>query len=128
MKTYFADANIFLRLALEDNKQFANKAAKYFTQSKEGKIKLIFTSEIIVEIIYVLLKVYSVPKIEIIEKISTLVKTPYLEIPKRKTLLNSLDIYQKYSVDFVDALLFNYAKENNSEVLSFDEDFNKITS
>lgn len=126
MITYFADANIFLRLALEDNIKLANKAARYFEQSKEGKIKLVFTSEIIIEIVYVLLKVYSVPKIEVIEKISTLIKTPYLEIPKRKTLLNSLEIYQKYSVDFVDALLFAYAKEDNSEVLSFDTDFQKL--
>lgn len=128
MKTYFVDANIFLRFILEDNKKLAKKAKEYFQKAKEEKINLIFTPEIIMEINYVLLKVYSVDKIKVIDYLSTLIKTPYLEIINRKILLNCLDIYQKYSIDFIDALLFSYAKENKSEVLSFDSDFKKLPS
>lgn len=128
MKTYFVDANIFLRFILEDNKKLAKKAKEYFQKAKEEKIKLIFTPEIIMEINYVLLKVYSVDKVKVVDYLSTLIKTPYLEIINRKILLNSLDVCQKYPVDFIDALLFSYAKENNSSVLSFDTDFQKLPS
>lgn len=128
MKKYYVDANIFLRFILNDNERLAKKAKDYFQKAKEGNVKLIFASEILMEINYVLLKVYSVPKSKIIEYLSTIIKTPYLEIPDRKILLNSLDIYQKYSIDFIDALLFSYSIENNSEVLSFDADFKKLPS
>lgn len=126
MKAYYADANIFLRFVLKDDKNLSKQAKEYFIQAKEGKIELIFATEIIMEIIYVLLKFYSLPKQKVIEHVSTLVKTPYLKIPNRKIILKSLDIFQKYNVDFVDALLFTYATENNSSVLSFDTDFKKL--
>ena len=36
MKTYFADANIFLRFILKDDKKLAAKSRYYFTQAKNG--------------------------------------------------------------------------------------------
>lgn len=125
IKTYFADANIFLRFVLEDNLKLSQKAKGYFTDAREGKIKLVFTPEIIMEITYVLLKVYSIPKTKAAEYLSILIRTHYLEILNREILLNALEIYQKHSVDFVDALLYSCALESHAEVLSFDVSLDK---
>ncbi|MBU1110508.1 PIN domain-containing protein [Patescibacteria group bacterium] len=126
MKTYFADTNIFLRFILNDNKKLASQARKYFTQAKNRKINLVFTSEVILEINYVLKKVYGVSKKEIIEHLSTLVKTPYLDIRSREILIKTLGIYQQINVDFVDILLAVTAYSENAEIFSFDKDFKAI--
>ncbi len=126
MKIYFADTNVFLRFLLKDNPKFTKKARSYFTLAKNKQIRIIVLSAIILEIEYVLRKVYSQPRREIAKKISSLVKSIYFEIEDRGLWLDSLALYSKANLDLVDIFLFEKAKINGAEVLSFDQDFSKI--
>ena len=126
MKSYFADANIFLRFILHDSEEQSLKATSYFTQAKKGKLKIVFLSEIIMEIEYVLRKVYGESREKISEYLSTLVKSPYILTPNRSILIAALELYKKTNFDFVDLVLFTSAHEQGAKVLSFDRDFIKL--
>lgn len=126
MKTYFADTNVFLRFLLKDNPEFTKKARSYFILAKNKQIRIIVLSVIVLEIEYVLRKVYSQSRQEIAKKISSLVKSIYFEIEDRSLWLDVLASYPKANIDPVDILLFEKAKANDAEVLSFDKDFKKL--
>lgn len=126
MKTYFADANIFLRFILKDDKKLARKSRYYFTQAKNGEIVIVVLSEVILEIEYVLRKVYLISREDIALQLSNLINTSYFKINERILYRNVIKIYKDKTVDLTDAFLFLKAQEKNAEVLSFDKDFRKL--
>lgn len=60
------------------------------------------------------------------KKIPSLVKSIYFEIEDRSMWLDVLALYPKANLDMVDIFLFEKAKQNGGEVLSFDQDFVKL--
>lgn len=123
---YFADTNVFLRFLLKDNPQLSKKAKYYFTQAKSGTIKIIVLSEILLEIEYVLRKVYRQSRQSISKKLASLIKSPYFEIEEKNLWISIIEYYQKKNLDLVDLLLFEKAKANNAKVLTFDQRLAKI--
>ncbi len=126
MKIYFADTNIFLRFLLQDNLQQYNQAKNYFILAKAYKIKILVLSEIVLEIDYVLKKVYSLSRVEISQKIIDLVSCAYFDVKDRDLWLNSLELYSITNFDLVDIFIFEKASHEGAEVLSFDQDFRKL--
>lgn len=126
MKIYFADANIFLRFILKDNLSQWRLASSYFERSKLGKIKIIFFTEIILEIEYVMRKVYGFPKGIIVQHLSTLISVKNIDIPDRNALRNAFTLYADINIDLTDLVLFFKAQQQGGEVLSFDKDFQKL--
>lgn len=126
MKVYFADTNIFLRFLLKDNPKLSKKAKYYFTLAKSGNIKIKVLSEILLEIEYVLRKVYQESRQDISKKLSSLVKSTYFEITDKNLWIDIIESYSKTNLDLVDIFLFEKAKADEAEVLSFDKDFKKL--
>lgn len=126
MTKYIVDTNVFLRFLLKDNKKYFNQAQKYFAQAKEGKITLILLPQVLFEIDYVLRGVYSLSKKETVDILSTLVKSPALEIKNRKVLIEVVEKYKKINIDLFDIYLAGIAKQQKAKLLSFDKDFRKI--
>ena len=126
MKVYFADTNIFIRFLIGDNPRQAKQAGKYFALAKDKKIQIVILSEIIQEMDYVLKKVYGLSKLEIAQKLSNIVSSPYFDPEDRSIWIRSLDLYPRTNFDLVDIFLFEKAKSENGEVLSFDRDFAKL--
>lgn len=126
MKVYYADTNIFLRFILDEIPEQTLAAENYFKAAKEGKIKIVFISEIVMEIEYVLRKVYRKSRKEIAENLSVFIEQPHIAIPNRLILLRALNLYVKSNLDLVDLVLFTSAQEQGAKVLSFDKDFEKL--
>lgn len=127
MKVYFADTNIFIRFLLRDNLQQARKAGHYFSLAKAKKIRIIVLSEILLEIDYVLKKVYSLSRLEITQKLSDLVRSVYFDVEDRSLWIRNFELYPKTNFDLVDIFLFEKAKNEGGKVLSFDKDFQKLS-
>lgn len=126
MLVYYIDANYFLRFILKDNLTQWKIANNYFEKAKQEKIKLVFLTEVIMEIEYVMRKVYKFDRKLIFKYISTLLIINSFEIADREVLKMALLSYLDKNIDFVDAILYYKAKSKQAEVLSFDKDFDKI--
>ena len=126
MKSYIADTNFYLRFLLQDNIKQAKKAELYLKKAKKGDIRIIFLPAVILEMNFVLKTVVSVPRVEIANQLTNLIKTTYVEIENRDTWLETLQLYKNYNIDLLDIFLFFKAKKENAEVLSFDRDFVKL--
>ena len=128
MPIYYIDANYFLRFILKDNLAQWKIANNYFEKAKQEKIKLVFLTEVILEIEYVMRKVYKLNRKLIFKYISTLLVINSFEIVDREALKLALLTYLDKNIDFVDAILFYKSKNRQAEVLSFDKDFDKMRS
>lgn len=126
MKKYLADTNIILRFLLKDDEKLFKKASYYFQQAKNKKITIEIIPEVIFELDYVLRGVYRLKKNEVASIILKILKTPFILIKNRELLIESLEKYQKISIDLFDIYLFYLGKKEKKEILSFDEDFKKL--
>lgn len=126
MRKYLVDTNVFLRFLLKDSRQLHQQSKKYFLRAKKGKISLILLPPVIFEIDYVLRGVYSLSRKERAEILSTLVKSPDLEVKEREILIEAVERYKKLKVDLFDLYLAEKAKKEKVEILSFDQDFKRI--
>lgn len=126
MPLYYIDANYFLRFILKDNLSQWKIANNYFEKAKQEKIKLVFLTEVILEIEYVLRKVYKLDRKLIFKYISTLLVINSFEVVDREILKSALLSYLNKNIDFVDAILYYKAKKRQAEVLSFDKDLEKL--
>ena len=115
------DANIALRYLLKDDEQSFLKASQII-ESDEVHI----TNEIIAEIVYVLEKVYSVPKAEIVGVLSAFVEMVNILIDDKQLILEALRFYEKHHLDFVDSILLSYNKVRKYKVITFDKKLKKL--
>ena len=126
MRKYYVDSNFFLRFILKDNLNQWRTANDYFKEAKLEKAKLVFLTETIIEIEYVLRKVYKLSRKIISKYLLTLISISYFEINDRELLRNALLYYVKKNIDFVDIIIFLKARSENAEVLTFDKNFDNL--
>ena len=118
----YADADIFLRFILNDNKEMADFAENLL---RNEEVHLLH--EVISEMVYVLKKVYDIERKEISERICKLLK--YTETTDKGVVLLALETYAETKLDFVDCILFAYNRVSNIEIATFDRKLkNKIAS
>ena len=115
------DANVVLRYLLKDNEVLFNKAVKIIELNN-----VLLTNVIIAEIVYVLEKVYKIPKAEISLVLKELFAQKTVHITERNLIILSLDYYNEYNIDFADAVLLSYSIVENSEVFTFDKKLSKL--
>lgn len=115
------DANIVLRYLLKDHK-------KYFEESKQiiERKTIHLTTEVLAEIVYVLEKVYEVPRGRISEALAQLLNYKNITTADEAVYYESLNIYKAENIDFVDAILVSYNRIHNDTIHSFDKKVQKL--
>lgn len=94
-----------------------NPKSKKIIDKKEIHI----TAEVAAEVVYVLEKVYEVPRTEITDALLKLFAYPNISTPDTAVLNESLKIYSDKSIDFVDAILVSYNRIHNHVIHTFDK-------
>jgi predicted nucleic-acid-binding protein len=115
------DANIALRYLLNDHEVFSEKSAKIL---ENNNIHLTF--EVCAEIVYVLEKVYNIPRKDIQDAVTTLIEYPNINTPNEIILKTALKIYVDSNIDFVDSILVAYNQISGAIIHSFDKKVNKL--
>ena len=115
------DANVVLRYLLKDHKTLYSKSKKIIEQ-KEIDIP----AEVVAEIVYVLEKVYEVPRKKISNALTELFSYPNITTSDTPALSESLVVYKKNKIDFVDAILVSYNHINGHIIHSFDKQIQKL--
>lgn len=126
MKTFFVDANAFLRFLLNDIPKQKKEFEQLLNKAKKSEVELIVPQIIIFEINFVLKKFYNFSKEEITDKLQSIVKAPYLKVQDREILLNAIKLYSKNNLSLTDCFLYAKAREEESNIFTFDKNLQKI--
>jgi predicted nucleic-acid-binding protein len=122
------DANVILRFFLEDDEgQFPK--TKVFIQNLElGREEALMTEIVFAEIVWVLNKVYSVPRREITDNFSKVMMFKGIKtVLSKEIFIESLKLYAHHSMDIQDIFLAVLSKSSDSLIVTFDKaDFKKL--
>ena len=115
------DANAILRYMLRDNPEMADEVKNLLVSSR-----VFVRYEVLAEVVYVLYKVYSLPKNEIVDGIGVFLAQSNVETESSCVLSFALMTYAEKSLDFVDCLLYAYVVVKGCSVYSFDKQLVKL--
>jgi predicted nucleic-acid-binding protein len=121
-KKIFVDTNIFLRYLINDDVSISDRIEDVFKKASSGKILLITSSLVIIEIIFVLDSYYDKPKKDIETAVLKIMNTKGLEIKDSDIILDALNYYLHKNIDFVDAYNAFFMKEHSiADILTLDK-------
>ncbi|MGG4000451.1 PIN domain-containing protein [Anoxybacillus kestanbolensis] len=115
------DANIVLRYLLNDHDDLSAKAAMIIENNK-----VLLPNEVVVEVVYVLEKVYRVKNDEICDTLLELFKYDNIDVDDMEILEEALILFRERRLDFVDTLLYAYNKVKGYQVYTFDKKLNQL--
>ena len=120
------DANVILRYLLNDNEEQFKIVKSFFDNVKTGKMRAVILESIIFETVYVLLKVYKIPKKEIVDTLKDLLSFKGIVNKDAGRLIDALGYYNMHNdLSLLDCFICVKSKELKIDILSFDKNLNK---
>jgi predicted nucleic-acid-binding protein len=108
------DANYILRFLLKDNiKMYEEARTCILNHNCE------ILSEVLAEVVFVLLKVYKVSAADIQQILSKFIQSKNIIMTDKSDMISALDIFECKNIDFVDVILC--AKSKEYQIKTFDK-------
>ncbi len=122
------DANVILRFLLADDEKQFLKAKAFIQKLEYGEDEALLSEIVFAEVVWVLHKVYAIPREDISEKLSKLINYNGIRtILSKEIFWESLKLYPVHSMDIQDIFLAVLSKAKGCSVITFDEtDFKKL--
>jgi len=118
MQKTILDANAILRYILNDIQEQADLVEKALM-----KESILILPEVVAEVIYVLTKYYNQPRSTSAECLLQFLDDADCN---SENLRQTLKTFGKSKFDFIDCLLYEYSKQENYKIFTFDADLLKI--
>ncbi len=112
----YCDANVVLRYLLRDNED-QYKISLNIIENED----VFLLNEVTAEIVYVLLKIYSIEKKKVCSVLKQIFLYPNINFYSKDVILDALDIFSKNSMDYVDCILCAYNVNEDRKIISFDK-------
>ena len=112
------DANYILRFLLKDNEDMYQIAKETIVLNK-----CFIDNEVLAEVVFVLLKVYKISKLDIKNVLEKFISYENILLNSKSTIFIALKIFDEKNLDFVDAILC--AKSKSYSIKTFDKKLNK---
>ena len=124
MKRYVIDTNALISFVTDRNLEQQQKSAPLFESAAQMKAVILCPQHVLTEFIYVLDRIYQVPKEEIARMIKDLIKMPGIEVIQEVDFETILSWWPDPIPDFGDALIAAAGKaRNRAMVVTFDRKF-----
>lgn len=121
------DANVLIRFLTKDDPVKAERVLRLFQKALSDSVLYEVPSIVFAELVWVLDSYYEWPRVDIAERLASLLGMPPFHFPERELLARSLELYKTLNVDFIDAFLAASILEAPSKrIYSFDRDFDRI--
>jgi predicted nucleic-acid-binding protein len=124
--TRIVDANVILRYLLADHPELSARAKGFFDDVRAGERGAYVPESVIVESVYVMQRIYQVPRREIADKLTALLGFRGISGDQVPLLRLALALYAQTSVSFVDALIAATATAKGLSVETYDQDLIKL--
>ncbi|MEW6410646.1 MAG: PIN domain-containing protein [Nitrospirota bacterium] len=120
------DTNTIVRYLVKDDLVLYAKAKGFFDKVKNGGEKAVILESVIAECIYVLTKIYNVPKDKASNSLIDILRYKGITNDDRKELIRALTLFSEQGIDVVDCILCAKAVSSGDNLFSFDEELNKV--
>lgn len=119
------DTNLIVRYLVNDEPNLYKKARDFFDLVKLGKIKAIIEQTVFTETVFVLAKIYEIPRDKISYALNGLLEYRGIYNYEKEIILEALSIYKQTNLHIVDCIILAKAKIQNIDIESFDQELVK---
>lgn len=120
VETICVDTNVVLRFLLDSNSHFHQEAKALFTRAEQGEIRIYLDEIISVEVVWVLIKLYKIKKLDALMALAKLLKSRYIVNPRKKWMMKAVILSSRTSLSYPDAWLHIISVESGFEMKTFD--------
>ena len=122
------DTNVVIRYLVKDDIELYKQAKTFFDNVKTGEESALILESVVAECVYVLTKIYKVPKEKTAESLKNLLRYRGIINEDRTDLIKALTTFAEQSLDIVNCILYAKAKDTDTSLFSFDDDLKKLSS
>jgi len=119
------DTNIIVRYLVAEPALYA-KAKEFFDKVKNGGVRVVILESVIAECIYVLTKLYKVPRDRAASSLIDILHYKGIANDDQQLLIRALSLFSEQSFDIVDCILCAKAVATGDHLITFDVDLNKL--
>ena len=120
------DTNTIVRYLVGDDHALYAKAKEFFDKVKNGGVKAVILESVIAECVYVLTKIYRVPRDKVAGSLIDILRYKGIVNDDRQELIRALSLFAEQGLDIVDTMLYAKATAAGDRLFSFDADLNKL--
>lgn len=120
------DTNVIIRYLVKDNPGLYARARDFFDKVRNGGSKAVILESVIAECVYVLTRIYKVPKEKAAEALIDILHYKGIANDDRKELIQALELFSERNIDIVDCILYAKSNKPDTALFSFDAGLNRI--
>jgi predicted nucleic-acid-binding protein len=122
----YPDTNAIVRYLMADDPVLFERAKAFFDHVRIGEIDAVILESIIAECIYVLTKIYKVPKDRASESLIGILRYKGIVNDDRLQLIHALSVFSQQRIDIVDCILYAKTSAGGCTLFTFDKALNKL--
>lgn len=123
----FIETSIFIRFFAKDDERKYEECVKLFSFIKEGKLNPYVSNIVLLEILFVLTRLYKFSKSEVIKDIRRILLLRNMTLIEKTNTREALSLWEKYNIKYGDCLIATQIPKNTT-IVTYDADFSKISS
>ncbi len=123
---YTADTSFIIGLFVNEPRNA--QAKEWFAWLKENKEKIYIPTQVIVEVVYVLEKIYKLPRPKVVEYVDAILGTFIFIVDKCEMFYDVMEAYEKKTaVSFGDLVIAEETRRQGiRKILTFDKHFKRL--
>jgi len=121
------DTNTIVRYLVADDAALHAKAKDFFDKVKHGDVRAVILESVIAECIYVLTKIYKVPRDRAAGRLIDLLHYKGIANNDQQELIRALTLFSERGLDIVDCILCAKATAAGDNLFTFDADLQKLS-
>jgi predicted nucleic-acid-binding protein len=126
-KRYIIDTNFLARILIKDNQSQLTEILDFIDTAIETNSILFVDRLVTFELFFILTgKIYQLNRLEIYEKLTSLLNISCFTFENRNLLEQALEIYKTNNLDFTDCFLIARSLLEKSELQTFDKQAQKV--
>jgi predicted nucleic-acid-binding protein len=119
------DTNVIIRYLVSDDPRLYARAKDYFDKIKDGHSRAIILESVVAECVYVLTKVYRVPRNLAAGSLTDILRYKGIANEDREQLIAALTLFAAEPLDIVDCILSAKTSAGGDRLFTFDLDLNR---
>lgn len=119
------DTNTIIRYLINDDHALHSKAKEFFDKVKNGSDRAVILESVVAECIYVLTKIYKVPKDRAAGSLIDILRYKGISNDDQQELIRALTLFSDQGLDIVDCILCAKTSASGDHLFTFDADLNK---
>src|SRR3989344_1080529 len=125
MVKVFVETSVFLRFLTADDAQKFQDCVALFEKVEQGKIRPYASNVVILEILFLLTKLYKFPKAKVLSDIGKILNLRNLTLIEKTDTKMALNLFNKFNIKYADCLIAGQVPKATI-LLTYDEDFKKL--